>query len=59
MDSTLDSLSIFKKKFIYFFEREREKGKAREREKEIPSSLHAVSAEPNMEPELMNQEIMT
>ena len=52
-------------KFMYF-EREREsvcvctQGRGRERGRErIPSRLHAVSTEPDVEPELMNHGIMT
>ena len=38
---------------------ESEQGRSRERRKRIPSRLHAVSAEPNVGLNLMNQEIMT
>ena len=41
-------------------EREREQGRDREKERErIPTSLHAVSAEPDMGLDLTNCEIMT
>ena len=61
----LSNLS-FSKCFFVYFERESESVCAlgvgvqikRERER-IPSSLHAISAEPEVGPNLMNHEIMT
>ena len=47
---------------IYLFLRERQQVRERQRERgrqRIPSSLHAVSAEPNVGLELTNHEIMT
>ena len=47
---------------IYLFLRERQQVRERQRERgrqRIPSSLHAVSAEPDVGLELMNLEIMT
>ena len=53
-------VSIFLRFLFIYFERERDSRGGAEREEErIPSSLRAVSAEPNVGLEPLNHEIMT